>query len=67
MSEDQITVFQRKDIKFQRPCLEQEPGEVSKPLSDDGRGLEGCSIDWEWGSPREQTEWCLPGHKLSNK
>lgn len=29
-SKDQITVFQRKDTKFQKPRLEQEPGEVSQ-------------------------------------
>lgn len=40
-SEDQITVFQRKDTKFQKPRLEQEPGRsVSQSLSDKGRGLE---------------------------
>lgn len=39
MHEDQITVFQRKDTKFQKPHQEQEPKEVSNPLSDKGRGL----------------------------
>lgn len=67
-SEDQITVFQRRTPSSRNLVWNRNPGGQSvshcQTREEDWRR---SPTEWEWGSPREQTDSCLPGHKFPKK